>query len=285
MEQPKFLFEGRTLVIATMHQKDVAIKPVLEKTLGVNCVTCPNLNTDQFGTFTREVKRLGTMLDAARAKIEAAKRLVNADLFLASEGSFGPHPDYFFLQSNYEILLLIDALNDFEVMGEYRTSDVVCNGKYVASVDEAIAFATEHGFPHQGIILRTTEDSTDHIYKDLFTLEALTDKFTHLQTSLELDQLHLETDLRAHKNPTRMKAIGQATLDLVEKIKSKCPSCKTPGFRAIGVERGLPCAWCGYPTLTPLSTIYSCMKCNHTEKRKFQELELADPGSCSHCNP
>ncbi|MGG6298290.1 DUF6671 family protein [Leptolyngbya sp. AN02str] len=268
-----------------MHQKDVAIQPVLEQSLGVKCVTCSEVNTDQFGTFTREVKRLGTMLDAARAKIEAAKKLISADLFLASEGSFGPHPDYFFLQSNYEILLLVDMLSEFEVMGEYRTSNTVCSGKSVASLEEAIAFATEHNFPHQGIILRPTENSPEHIYKELATLEELKEKFTHLQTSLGLEQLYLETDLRAHRNPARMQAIGQATLDLVEKIRSECPNCNTPGFRATSVERGLPCAWCGYPTSMPLYTIYTCTKCNHTEKRKFQDLEFADPGFCNHCNP
>jgi hypothetical protein len=40
----------------------------------------------------------------------------------------------------------------------------------------------------------------------------------------------VETDMRAHRNPTRMRAIKRATLDLVRRFRSPCPVCAAPGF-------------------------------------------------------
>ena len=39
-------FKGRNLLIATMHKKETVIAPVLEKMLGVKCITAEKINTD-----------------------------------------------------------------------------------------------------------------------------------------------------------------------------------------------------------------------------------------------
>lgn len=49
------LFGGRSLVIATRHQKEKVIAPLLEDALGVKCFTIADLNTDLLGTFSGEV--------------------------------------------------------------------------------------------------------------------------------------------------------------------------------------------------------------------------------------
>ncbi|WP_229359370.1 hypothetical protein [Flectobacillus major] len=51
------MFQGRRLLIATKHQKQKVIAPILEKELGVVCVVLPELDTDKLGTFTGEVNR------------------------------------------------------------------------------------------------------------------------------------------------------------------------------------------------------------------------------------
>ena len=56
---PHQLLSDRTAVLATMHQKERVMAPVLERELGVNILVPAELDTDTFGTFTREVKRLG----------------------------------------------------------------------------------------------------------------------------------------------------------------------------------------------------------------------------------
>ena len=51
------MFSGRKLLIATKHQKEKAIAPILEKELGVIAILASNLDTDVLGTFTGEIER------------------------------------------------------------------------------------------------------------------------------------------------------------------------------------------------------------------------------------
>ena len=48
------MFKGRTLLIATKHQKEQIISPIFEKELGVRCFVPDHFDTDIFGTFTGE---------------------------------------------------------------------------------------------------------------------------------------------------------------------------------------------------------------------------------------
>lgn len=86
------LLSDRTAVIATMHQKERVMAPVLERELGVSILVPAALDTDTFGTFTREVKRLGTQIEAARQKAQKALEIAGETLAFASEGTFVPHP-------------------------------------------------------------------------------------------------------------------------------------------------------------------------------------------------
>jgi hypothetical protein len=62
------LFENRIAVLATIHQKEKAIAPLLESELGMKAIVPAQFDTDRFGTFTREVKRPVTQVEAARLK-------------------------------------------------------------------------------------------------------------------------------------------------------------------------------------------------------------------------
>ena len=46
-------------VLATMHGKERAIAPVLARFLGLKVEVAPGLDTDAFGTFSREAARTG----------------------------------------------------------------------------------------------------------------------------------------------------------------------------------------------------------------------------------
>ncbi len=72
-------FAGRTLVLGTKHKKEKVIAPILERELGVRVIVPDNFDTDQFGTFTREIARAGNQLEAARRKATAAMDLLGAD--------------------------------------------------------------------------------------------------------------------------------------------------------------------------------------------------------------
>lgn len=95
------------VAMATMHGKEQVLQSPFAD-IGMQLVTPSSFDTDQFGTFTRDRPRAGTMLDAARAKAEAAMQATGLQAALASEGAYGPHPSVAFLAAGRELLLFID---------------------------------------------------------------------------------------------------------------------------------------------------------------------------------
>jgi hypothetical protein len=105
------LFNDRLAVLATMHQKEKVIAPLLEQELGIKIIVPQDFNTDIFGTFTREVERPGTQITAAKLKAEKALELTQENLAIASEGSFTPHPLVPYIYCNREIVVFLDKIN------------------------------------------------------------------------------------------------------------------------------------------------------------------------------
>lgn len=269
-----------------MHKKESVISPVLEAHLGVTTVVMENFNTDKFGTFSGEICRNGSQLEAARQKAYAAMFTTRSDLAISSEGSFGSHPYVPFVQSNHELVLLVDKKNGLEILGQCRTSETNINGRYVRSVEETLAFAREVGFPGHGVIVRKNQNGKYGIHKNIDTEEHLISIVKKLLGGLFTKRVYLETDMRAHKNPTRMKAIEQAMLDLIKNIQSICPKCETPGFVVTKIDSGLKCSSCLQPTNLPIKEIFICKKCTYTYAEPIKKYgELADPMYCGNCNP
>jgi len=133
MEQLDILqdWKKRTGVLATMHHKETVISPALKEGLGVEVIVPSNFNTDHFGTFARDIKRIGNQLEAARTKAQAAMRLTGLDLGISSEGSFASHPATPFVQSNLEIVVLLDAINELEIIGHYRSGNAQARSQIV----------------------------------------------------------------------------------------------------------------------------------------------------------
>jgi hypothetical protein len=280
------MFAGRTVVIATMHHKEKVIGPLLEKELGLSIVVPNNFNTDAFGTFTREIQRDGSQLNAARKKAKAAMDLMGLDLAVSSEGSFGPHPSIPFVLSGLELVLLIDRKHNVEIRGHHRTSKINVSSASVRSVEEALAVAKDWGFPEHGIIVRKSEHGNAGIHKDVDSFEKLESRVSEILRQPFTRTVFLETDMRAHKNPLRMEGIQKATEDLIKNIRSVCPRCNSPGFVVTEVQGGLPCERCGSPTDVPMLEIFSCAKCGHKESKKITAHNtFADAEHCERCNP
>ncbi|MBE9010637.1 hypothetical protein IQ250_10500 [Pseudanabaenaceae cyanobacterium LEGE 13415] len=266
------MFKNRIAVLATMHRKEDAIAPILESDLGLKIQVPTDFDTDRFGTFTREIARSGDQLEAARKKALAALEIVGGDLAIASEGSFAPHPSFPMLPCDREIVLLIDTLNDLEIIGESISTETNFNHRTVSNYDQAYQFAMKVGFPdHKLVVIKQHE-----IVKGI-------GDFDQLKEAVSSGKVRVETDMRAMNNPTRMKVIAQATRDLVEKLRSCCPNCSTPGFTVADVRRGLPCGWCGSPTNLILASIDRCSKCGFEQEQVSDQK--ADPMYCPYCNP
>ncbi|MEA5597461.1 DUF6671 family protein [Rivularia sp. UHCC 0363] len=272
---------NRTAVLATMHGKEQVIAPLLIE-LGISVLLPSELdiefNTDQFGTFSREIKRAGSQQEAARIKAEQALQLTGLNLAIASEGAFGPHPALPYLPCNRELVLLLDPENQLEIWGEALSTQTNFAQAEVRSLAEAEQFAEQIGFPQHGLILR----AEDQLIKGIVTAKQLASAVQqHLAAS---GSVTLETDMRAQYNPQRMQVISQATQNLVQKIRQICPSCGWPGFDIVERQPGLPCAWCRQPTELTLADIYACQHCGHRQV-KAAEASQADPAHCAYCNP
>jgi len=272
--------------MATMHGKEQAIAPPLEKEFSMHLFVPPHFDTDQFGTFTRDIKRPADQLATARLKALKAMEITGADIGIASEGSFGVHPSMPFAPSNTEIVILIDRIHDLEIIGGYLSLHTHMHHTSVISAPEALAFAVDHDFPCHGLILRENERSTRGMQKEVTSLDALEQAVAKmLQESLRKN-VFLETDMRAHRNPTRLLNIAKATEDLIQKMKRFCPVCETPGYDYDEIRKGLECSHCGLPTDNVYSHVYKCAKCSHSEERVFPYgKKHADPGQCQLCNP
>ncbi|MBD2409826.1 hypothetical protein FACHB389_10350 [Nostoc calcicola FACHB-389] len=286
--QKDSLFTNRVAVVATMHQKEKAIAPILEAELGVKILVPQDFNTDVFGTFTRDIKRPGNQIEAAKLKAKKALELTGETLAIASEGSFVPHPDIPFIYSNREIVIILDKKSNLEIIGQEFSLETNYNHIVVESVEQAFEFAKKIGFPEHGLVAMFSESPEDsnEIIKGIITEEKLVEAVNFVLKKSPTGKAHLETDMRAMYNTTRMKNIAKATQDLIRKIQNLCPKCSTPGFEIVKRIPGLPCEICFFPTPLTLSVIYQCQKCGFSQEKPFPNgREYADPAQCMYCNP
>jgi ribosomal protein S27AE len=278
------MFENRKLLIATKHQKETVIAPILEKELGVVCFVDGDFDTDSLGTFTGEIERTLDPVSAARDKCLLAMKQNECDLGVASEGSFGPHPSLYFVSADDEFLIFIDTKHKIEIIVRELSKSTNFNAKQVQTYDELLLFAEQSSFPSHALILRKSENENADIIKGISDFDTLQSTFHFLY--LKYNSVYVQTDMRAMHNPTRMSVIKVATQKLVEKIKSTCPNCVMPGFGVKDVKRGIECGLCGLPTNAILSYVYVCEHCKFQKEEIFPNKKTtADPLNCQYCNP
>ncbi|MEM7554755.1 MAG: DUF6671 family protein [Cyanobacteria bacterium P01_A01_bin.84] len=282
------LFLNRVAILATMHQKERVIAPILDNELGLKVMVAPNFNTDIFGTFTRDIQRPGNQKEAARLKAKKALNITGESIAVASEGSFAPHPSLPYIPANREIVIFIDKEQEIEIIGEEFSTETNHSHLVVDNAEQALKFAKQVGFPEHGLVVmyeKSPKDS-DNVFKGIVTEEKLVESVNFVISKSPTGKAHVETDMRAMYNPTRMKNIAKATHNLVTKIKSRCPKCSFPGFDITRRIPGLPCELCGLPTSLTKKVIYQCQKCDFTQEKLFASgKEFADPAQCMYCNP
>lgn len=280
-------YEDDDAVLATMHGKEQAIAPLLQGALGLRVRVTAGIDTDRFGTFSRDIERTGSQLDAARAKIAAAFEMSpGARVAAASEGSFGPHPQIPFVTLAREIVVMKDRVSGLELIGHHAGMETNFSHVVVADVACAVAFADRARFPGHGVIVLGCVDQQPAPRRAL--IKDIGD-WADLQRAIETviatcGAAFIETDMRAHRNPTRMRTIKRATLDLVRRFRSPCPICARPGFAITQRLFGLPCSWCEGSTIALKADVYCCEGCGYREEHAVKTA-TADPGQCAECNP
>ena len=279
-------YHGQQIAFLTQHGKETVVSPILGKALGVRIERITGFDTDTLGTFTRDIPRFGSQLDAARRKARIGMELSGIPLGLASEGSFGPDPHTGLFPWNVEILLLIDDIRKIEVIGIHQGP---------ASSDHALiqdwpalqAFAKRVGFPKQHLVLRVSGENDPRMQKGLSDWPSLQSAFAWARNLSSNDgKTFVERDLRANGHPERMLNIGKAAQNLADKLGSFCPNCGTPGYSAVEQVTGLPCSACGLPTQDLRGQIWACQACDFRAERLRQDgIRTADPAHCNYCNP
>ncbi len=277
------LYDNARVFIATQHKKEQVIAPIFEKVYNARPFASSLIDTNQFGTFTREIERVDDPIETLRKKCKYGKDVSGCDLVIASEGSFGAHPAIPFTNANEEIVMFKDFKNNLEVIGKYLSSETNLYEEDIASLQELNEAFENIQFPSHGLIVKD-KDKNEVILKNQFDKESII-KF--ISASLRSGQnITVSSDMRALYNPTRMKNIEHATLDLIKNLKSFCPACNTPGFVVKENKPGLPCSSCGLPTKSILLSIKVCQKCSYEQENKFPNgKESENPMYCDFCNP
>jgi hypothetical protein len=277
-------FSNRKLLVATKHHKEKVIAPIFEKGLGVSCYVSDEFDTDTLGTFSGEVQRKDDALTTLKKKCLLAMEKNHTDLVIASEGSFGAHPSVFFASADDELLMLLDAKNELEIVVREISLDTNFKASTITNETELLEFAQSAQFPSHGLIIKPAENNHSKVIKGIMDLTSLKKYFTEFKN--EFGGAYVETDMRANFNPTRMKVIEKTAQKLLKAVQSICPNCETPGFTVTKSIPGLPCNWCKTPTASTLSYLYTCKKCEFIKEEFFpHQKRTEDPTYCDLCNP
>lgn len=278
------MFKDRKIVVATKHKKEHILGPILENELGVICIVSEKIDTDKLGTFSGEIERYDDPVTTARNKCLMAIEETGCDLAIASEGTFGMHPEIFFLPANDELLFFLDKKNNLEIIVRELSTETNHCAAELSTVEELLVFADKAGFPSHALILKKSKDDFSDLIKGIVDREQLIRCFEKLINKYGL--AHVETDMRAMYNPTRMKVIEKAAYKLIKKINSRCPDCKTPGFGITSAKQGLPCELCNTPTRSTISYVYACQKCSFVKEEMFPHGKKKEEATyCDVCNP
>ena len=272
-------YHNKCFVLLTKHAKSVAVNAAFEEVLNATVMEHV-INTDQFGTFVGDCPRAKSHLETVKDKCRIAIERLKAPLVLASEGSFGPHPQMGFIGQGIESLHFVDSENNFELTVSDSTTDINYHQKLISSVGECLQFAKKVGFPQQGVILVGRQGDNLLVKKDFWSEHELALTMQDLTNYT----VTIETDMRAHRNPMRMQHIFKVALKLAHRLNDLCPQCEAPGWGMIDVQKGLPCEHCGAKTPLASHTILGCTKCDFERKEPIK-ITHNSTEFCQSCNP
>lgn len=287
-------YNGVTVALATRHGKERVIGRALRHGLGADLLHVREVDTDALGSFCGGIPRRGTALEACLAKAEAALEAGGTACAIASEGSFGPHPGVPFLAAGLEVLVFVDRTRGLTISEQGLARRTNFAHRLVAAAeadgpDPALAeWLARVGFPSHGLLVRASggPGGSGPVEKGLHRWEELAAAIRRAASASADGQALVETDMRAHCNPTRMGAIRHLAFRLVRRLACPCPACQTPGWGVVGQKSGLPCAACGEPTGLTRALILGCARCDHQQDRARPDgLRRADPAQCDWCNP
>ena len=271
-------------LLTSKHQKLPLIAPHFQQSCGLLIVESA-LDTDCFGTFAGEVERVGTPLETAIKKARFGLENTDYSIGLASEGSIAPDHLIPFVQSDIEIMVLVDTHNDIVISEVHRSFDITAVSKTVNQNEDLSEFLNSADFPNHHLIVQPNESHNGPIYKGIETLSELKDVIALAAEASTDNQVHIQSDLRANHSPSRRKNISEAARLLASRVASLCPHCSTPGWGRTDYLRGLNCSACSVSLPNAIHReVLGCLKCTETSLGKVIATDV-DPANCPECNP
>jgi predicted RNA-binding Zn-ribbon protein involved in translation (DUF1610 family) len=282
---PEHPWYGANVGLATQHGKAQGLARPLKAALGLTLTTLTDCNTDVLGTFTGEIPRAQSPKETVLLKTHLA-RAAGFSYGIATEASFGPHPTYPWMASQEEWLAFVDFERKISVLERLQTHQTNYRVEVVQSWEAAEQFCSTVGFPSHAVILRSADDPQAFIRKGIQDLTSLQRAWNEAHPLSAHGAVRLETDMRAHLNPTRMRQIRKLAIKLARRLRECCPGCGTPGFGDQTPMFGLPCSNCGTETPWVRAVITACPQCDyHVIATRPDGLRMADPMHCPECNP
>lgn len=265
----------------TKHGKRCAVEAPLAAA-GYRVLTVDSIDTDRFGTFTGEIARHGTQLEAAVAKAKLGASAGCKRYGLGSEGSFGMDPHLGLVAWGREVLAWWDAELDYAVHAYVEGPETNYAQLTATTREEALSFASLAGFPGQGIVVRREGEGagSPRYDKDCWSLTELAESVAQ---ALRHGPVLLETDMRAHRNPLRMTMIRRAADALARRLQNVCPCCRSPGFGPTGFVPGAVCEECRAITDVPKARRLVCKVCDYASEEPIRHT--VPPERCPSCNP
>lgn len=219
------LSDGLPVLIATMHGKETVLAPPLAE-LGFQVLLPVDYDTDMLGTFSGDVRRPGTAVEAALEKARRACIATGVPRAISSEGSYRPCQTLFPGARNVEILAFVDMENGqevVEVMTDLPTRFV--KGRVPADFDapETQALLSAMGWPQVRAMIVPEDPGRgvvmpEWVFKGLADAASVIEALRVCAAHSADGQVHLESDLRAHMNPTRMASVARVGERLVQRL-------------------------------------------------------------------
>lgn len=280
------VFCGSTITFATNHGKTAAAEEPFKRILRSNIEPLP-IDSDSLGTFTGEVERSGSMLDALRGKIQLARALTQSRFVMASEGSFTSADGFGVVVQDLEMILLHDNATGVEIVEQYISLDTNYATATLKNLSDLHRFLDRVTFGSHALVLSPSGlPLVGNVSKGITDRGEAERIFTHHLSLSPRGSVNGASDMRAHLNPTRMRAISTCCELLAKRLVTVCPQCSSGGFGLVGTTPGLPCSGCGMPTERAKSENHSCPFCSHTiQLPRADGRTSVSPAECQWCNP
>jgi hypothetical protein len=175
------------------------------------------------------------------------------------------------------------GLRILETLGTHRTNWRL--QRFKAGDPNVPLVVKAMGFPRFGVFVISSSDPSRPV-KDLANMDEVVAAVNREANRSEEGLAIVIADMRANRNPTRMRVLRALAWKLAKRLERLCPKCQTPGFGAIGSRRGLPCECCGEATHWVDFEIDGCSACGHASARPRKDGRKTAPKlSCAPCNP